>query len=110
MSIKFVYSIFHLPMVWGFKIILNLNVMFTYNTILFIMQEKNCNLKQKEIIFGGMKVAVNIRMPEGMKKALDEIAAGEFRSLNSVILQFLDEQLKAKEIDWRQKHEKKAKE
>ena len=48
-----------------------------------------------------MKVAINIRMPEGMKKALDQIAAGEFRSLNSVILQFLDEQLKMKNVDWR---------
>jgi len=55
-------------------------------------------------------VAVNIRMPEEMKKALDEIAASEFRSLNSVILQFLDEQLKNKEIDWRQKYEKEAEE
>ena len=57
-----------------------------------------------------MKVAVNIRMPEGMKKALDKIAAGEFRSLNSVILQFLDEQLRAKEVDWRQEQENKGKE
>ena len=30
-----------------------------------------------------------------------EIAAGEFRSLNSVILQFLDEQLKMKNVYWR---------
>jgi len=50
-------------------------------------------------------VAVNIRMPEGMKKALDEIAASEFRSLNSVILQLLDEQLKSKGINWREKGE-----
>ncbi len=50
-----------------------------------------------------MKVAVNIRMPEEMKKALDQIAAGEFRSLNSVILQFLDEQLKSKGISWQNK-------
>jgi hypothetical protein len=48
-----------------------------------------------------MKIAVNIRMPKGMKKALDQIATGEFRSLNSVILQFLDEKLKVKGIDWR---------
>ncbi|MBW2138124.1 MAG: Arc family DNA-binding protein [Deltaproteobacteria bacterium] len=50
-------------------------------------------------------MAVNIRMPEGMKKALDEIAASEFRSLNSVILQLLDEQLKSKGINWREKGE-----
>lgn len=57
----------------------------------------------KEKNFNGkfMKVAVNIRMPKDMKKALDEIAAGEFRSLNSVILQFLDEKLNDKGIDWR---------
>ena len=48
-----------------------------------------------------MKVAVNIRMPQGMKKALDEIASSEFRSLNSVILQFLDEKLNTKGIVWR---------
>ena len=80
--------------------------MFTYATNSFIMQEKNCNTTPKKLIFGGMKVAVNIRMPEGMKKALDKIAAGEFRSLNSVILQFLDEQLKSKGIDWRNKSRK----
>jgi len=55
-------------------------------------------------------VAVNIRMPEGMKKALDKIAAGEFRSLNSVILQFLDEQLKSKNVDWRKGGQKKFRE
>ena len=48
-----------------------------------------------------MKVAVNIRMPEDMKKALDKIADNEFRSLNSVILQFLNEQLESKGIAWR---------
>ena len=53
-----------------------------------------------------MKVAVNIRMPKGMKKALDEIATGEFRSLNSVILQFLDEKLNTKGIDWREESTK----
>ena len=52
-----------------------------------------------------MKVAVNIRMPEDMKKALDKIAAGEFRSLNSLILQLLDEQLKSKGINWREETE-----
>ncbi|PKN63267.1 MAG: hypothetical protein CVU57_20395 [Deltaproteobacteria bacterium HGW-Deltaproteobacteria-15] len=51
---------------------------------------------------------VNIRMPAGMKKALEEIAAKEFRSLNSVILQFLDEQLRLKGINW-QEPEKKSK-
>jgi hypothetical protein len=48
-----------------------------------------------------MKVAVNIRMPEEMKVVLDKIAASEFRSLNSLILQLLDESLKAKSIEWR---------
>ena len=56
-----------------------------------------------------MKVAVNIRMPQDMKKALDEIATSEFRSLNSVILQFLDEKLNTKGIDWRKIPEKKTK-
>lgn len=56
-----------------------------------------------------MKVAVNIRMPEGMKKALDKIAASEFRSLNSLILQFLDEQLKSKDINWHTGAKKKGK-
>ncbi len=51
-----------------------------------------------------MKIAVNIRMPAEMKKALDELANNEFRSLNSVILQFLDERLKEKGVDWRKKN------
>ena len=55
-----------------------------------------------------MKIAVNIRMPAGMKKALDALAESEFRSLNSVILQFLDERLQEKGIEWR-KAEKKGK-
>lgn len=46
-------------------------------------------------------MAVNIRMPEKMKEALDKIASSEFRSLNSLILQLLDDALKAKGIDWR---------
>jgi hypothetical protein len=83
--------------------------MFTYNIISFIMQEKSCKPLQKNLINGGMKVAVNIRMPEDMKKALDKIASSEFRSLNSLILQFLDEQLRTKGIDW-QKAKKKSKE
>ena len=87
-----------------------INSIFIYDIILFIMQEKNCNSPLKKLVSGGMKVAVNIRMPEGMKKALDEIAAGEFRSLNSVILQFLDEQLKMKNVDWRKESGKKKKE
>ena len=47
-------------------------------------------------------MAVNIRMPEDMKRALDKIASSEFRSLNSLILQFLDEHLKSKGIKWQQ--------
>ena len=74
------------------------------------MQEKNCNSPQKKLVSRGMKVAVNIRMPEGMKKALDKIAASEFRSLNSVILQFLNEQLKSKGINWQPEGENKPKE
>jgi hypothetical protein len=54
-----------------------------------------------------MKMAVNIRMPNEMKKSLDKIAESEFRSLNSVILQLLDEQLKTKGIDWRKEKLKK---
>ena len=54
-----------------------------------------------------MKVAVNIRMPEDMKQALDRIAASEFRSLNSLILQFLDEHLKSKDIHWREEAKRK---
>ena len=50
-----------------------------------------------------MTVAVNIRMPEGMKKALDRIATNQFRSLNSLILQLLDDQLKARDINWKKK-------
>ena len=54
-------------------------------------------------------MAVNIRMPDGMKKTLKKIAASEFRSLNSVILQFLDEQLKSKSKDWRSESKKDRK-
>jgi hypothetical protein len=54
------------------------------------------------------RISVNIRMPAEMKKVLDEIAEGEFRSLNSVILQFLDEHLQEKSFEWR-KAEKKRK-
>ena len=43
-----------------------------------------------------------------MKKVLDQLAEGEFRSLNSVILQFLDERLQEKGIEWR-KADKKGK-
>jgi hypothetical protein len=49
-----------------------------------------------------MKVAVNIRMPEDMKAALDKIADGEFRALNSLILQLLAEALKGRGINWRE--------
>jgi hypothetical protein len=52
-----------------------------------------------------MKVAVNIRMPDDMKAALDKIAGGEFRSLNSLILQLLAEALKARGVDWRAEEE-----
>jgi hypothetical protein len=51
--------------------------------------------------------AVNIRMPEDMKEALDELAGKEFRSLNSVILQFLDERLQEKGVDWRKENTRK---
>jgi len=44
-------------------------------------------------------------MPKEMKRALDKMAISEFRSLNSVILQFLDEQLKSKKVDWRKAKE-----
>ena len=54
-----------------------------------------------------MKVAVNIRMPQEMKKALDEIAASEFRSLNSVILQYLNEKLIDMGIEWREESKQK---
>ena len=54
-------------------------------------------------------MAVNIRMPEGMKKALDKIAASEFRSLNSVILQFLDEKLQSKGVNWHKTEKKQDK-
>jgi hypothetical protein len=56
-----------------------------------------------------MNPPLNIRIPSGMKKALEEIATKEFRSLNSVILQFLDEQLKLKGINWQEQPEKKPK-
>jgi len=65
--------------------------------------------KAKKIINECMKVAVNIRMPQGMKKALDKIASSEFRSLNSVILQFLDEKLNTKGIDWREESSEESK-
>ena len=52
-------------------------------------------------------MAVNIRMPQEMKETLDRIAASEFRSLNSLILQMLNDQLKAKDIDWRKEKPKK---
>lgn len=50
-----------------------------------------------------MKIPVNIRMPQEMKKALDRIASAQFRSLNSLILQFLDDQLRARSINWKKK-------
>jgi predicted transcriptional regulator len=56
-----------------------------------------------------MKTAMNIRLPEEMKKALDKIAEDEFRSTHSVILQSLDEMLKSKGVDWRKEKNKRAK-
>ena len=53
------------------------------------------------------RISVNIRMPAEMKKVLDEIAEGEFRSLNSVILQFLDEHLQEKSFEWRKAGKKR---
>ena len=42
---------------------------------------------------GGGYATVVITKPEGMKRAPDKLAQNEFRSFNSIILQFLDEQL-----------------
>ena len=56
-----------------------------------------------------MKVAVNIRMPKEMKETLDRIANLEFRSLNSLILQLLSDQLQAKDVDWRKEKAKATK-
>lgn len=67
------------------------------------MQEKCCKKISKLLQSILMKVAVNIRMPGGMKKALDRIATNQFRSLNSLILQLLDDQLKARDINWKKK-------
>jgi hypothetical protein len=86
--------------------ILKVNILSIYTIILFIMQEKNCNSPLKSLLCVDMKVAVNIRMPEGMKKTLDKIAASEFRSLNSLILSLLDECLKSKRIEWHEQGEK----
>jgi hypothetical protein len=57
----------------------------------------------ERVIVLPMKIAINIRIPKKMKKALDKIAEDEFRSTNSVVLQFLDEMLKSKGVDWRKK-------
>ena len=46
-------------------------------------------------------MAVNIRMPEEMHKAIVKIAETEFRSVTSLILQLLDEALRAKNVEWR---------
>jgi hypothetical protein len=97
-----------LPVVLRNKMLLKLNALFAYTTVLFIMQEKSCNSLLKSLLSGGMKVAVNIRMPKGMKKTLDKIAASEFRSLNSLILSLLDERLKSKGIEWHKKGEKSS--
>ena len=50
-------------------------------------------------------MAVNIRMPDEMHKAIVEIAESEFRSVTSLILQLLDEGLRAKNIEWRSKED-----
>jgi hypothetical protein len=42
-----------------------------------------------------MKTAVNIRMPNAMKEALEKLAADEFRSLSSQIIKILDEYLRS---------------
>ena len=49
------------------------------------------------------KVAVNIRMPEDMREAIVKIAENEFRSVNSLILQLLDEALRSINVAWREK-------
>lgn len=57
----------------------------------------------KFLISGSMKrLAVNIRMPDEMHKAIVKIAETEFRSVTSLILQLLDEALKAKNVEWRE--------
>ena len=56
-----------------------------------------------------MKVPVNIRMPEAMKKTLEKIAVDEFRSMNGVILHYLDKQLREKGIDWQSEKKKRVK-
>jgi len=57
-----------------------------------------------------MKTPVNIRMPDDMKRALEKMAESEFRSINSVILQYLDEQLKSKGINWRKEDSEETEE
>jgi len=56
-----------------------------------------------------MKIAVNIRMPKEMKQVLDRIATRKFTSLNSIILQFLDENMDRRGIDWRAEGARKGK-
>ena len=80
---------------------------FNYTTILFIKQQKRLHFYLRSYIHVTMKVPVNIRMPDQMKKALDKIADSEFRSLNSLILQLLDQELKSKGIKWRKEATKK---
>ena len=45
-----------------------------------------------------------------MKRALEKMAESEFRSMNSVILQYLDEQLKSKGINWRKEDSEETEE
>ena len=54
------------------------------------------------------KTQVNLRMPMDMKKALDQIAEKEFRSINSVVLQFLDEAMRARDITWQEEEKQKG--
>ena len=76
------------------------SLLITLFTLLF--DKRYCNLLTKFLVSGGMKkVAVNIRMPNDMRKAIVEIAETEFRSVNSLILQLLDEALRAKNVEWR---------
>jgi hypothetical protein len=47
------------------------------------IKKKVATRTPKNLICGGAKLAVNIRMPDEMKAALDKVAAIKFRSFNS---------------------------
>ena len=53
------------------------------------------------------KIAVNIRMPVKMKELLEAMANEEFRSMNSLVLQLINERLRDKGIDWQEDTKKK---